>query len=246
MKSVKKILGMLLIMVAVFSASGQRINVGITFQYLILKQVKVDTDIIEGSHSYSQYSVTDNRWKFFSAGQSIIIGTVLQVDYKKFYGVIEPSFDLNTYNYTVNYPLSAGSNERLNFQTLFLQAEVPLYVGYQFGATNLIRYSFFAGAILVLPYKLEYSFQSKELENVQEDYFNSADMDDILYNGKKYINALFGFCFHFASLGKIDIRYHHRMGSPGEKYQVDFNSVGFGLTYYLPLNLRKKKIYYED
>ncbi len=246
MKKVQEILSIILIMVSVSSAVGQRMNVGITFQYLVLKQIKVDADIIEGAHSYSQYYVTDNRWKFFSGGQSIIIGSVFQVDYKKLYGVIEPSFELNTSNYTVNYPLSAGSVEKLNFQTLFYQIDVPLYVGYQFGATNLIRYSVFAGGIFVFPYWLEYSFQSKELENIQEDYFNSGDMDNILYNRQQYVNALIGFCLHFANLGKIDIRYHHRLGSPSEKYNVSFTSLGFGVTYYLPLNLRKKKIYYED
>lgn len=245
MKAYKEILSIILVTLSV-SSFAQRINVGITFQYLILKQVKVNADILEGTHSYSQYKVVDNRYKFFSGGQSIIIGTVFQVDYKKLYAVIEPSFELNTYNYQVHYPLSPGSVEKLNFHTLFYQVDVPLYIGYQFGATNLIRYSVFAGSILAFPYFLENSFQSPDTENMQEDYFNSEDMYKILYNSKMYMNTLIGFCFHFANLGKIDIRYHHRMKSPGEKYQVDFNSLGFGVTYYLPLNLRKKTIYYED
>lgn len=246
MKRARNILTLSLILCSAFSSVGQRLNVGITFQYLILKQVKVDADVIEGAHSHSLYEVTDNRWKFFSAGQSIIIGTVVQMDYKKLYGVIEPSFNLNTYNYTVQYPLSPEKEERLNFKTLFLQVDVPLYVGYQFGATNLLRYSVFAGAVLVFPYKLENSFQSQASETVQEANFNASDMENILSDGNKYANALVGFCLHFASLGKVDIRYHHRLGSPGEKYKVDFHSLGFGITYYLPLNLRKKKIYYED
>lgn len=246
MKDKKTILFFLLLIACVHTACAQRIKVGFTFQYHFLKQVKVDAEIVEGTHSYSQYQVRDNRWKFFSAGQSIVIGTVLQVDYKKFYAVIEPSFDLNTYNYSLYYPLSPERDERLNFHTLFFQADVPLYVGYQFGATNLIRYSAFAGAVMVLPYMLEYSFQSREMENPQEDFFNSADMDNILYGRSKYVNALAGFSLHFASLGKVDVRYQYRLSSPGEKYPVSFHSVGFGLTYYLPLNLRKRKIYYED
>jgi hypothetical protein len=246
MKPMRKILLSVLLLASMYPVSAQRINVGFTFQYHFLKQVKLDAEMVEGTHSYSQYQVRDNRWKFFSAGQSIVIGTVLQIDYKKFYAVIEPSFDLNTYNYSLYYPISPERDERLNFHTLFFQADAPLYVGYQFGATNLIRYSAFAGVVVVLPYMLEYSFQSREMENPQEDYFNSADMDNILYNRSKYLNALAGFCLHFASLGKIDIRYQYRLGSPGGEYPVSFHSLGFGLTYYLPLNLRKKRIYYED
>jgi hypothetical protein len=246
MMQARKISLSLLLYLFICCAYGQRVNVGFTFQYHFLKQVKLNAEMVEGAHSYSLYEVRDNRWKFFSAGQSIVIGTVLQIDYKKFYAVVEPSFDLNTYNYSLYYPISSQRDERLNFHTLFFQADAPFYVGYQFGAMNLIRYSAFAGAVVVLPYMLEYSFQSREPENPQEEYFNSADMDNILYNRSKYVNALAGFSLHFASLGKIDIRYQYRLGSPGERYPVSFHTVGFGLTYYLPLNLRKKRIYYED
>ena len=229
-----------------YVVSAQRLNVGITFQYNILKQVKVDSDIIKGTRSYSIYHVYNNDWKFFSAGQSIIIGTVLQLDYKKLYIVVEPSFDLNTYNYSVNYPVGPQSYERLNFQTLFMQMDVPFYAGYQFGSGSFLRYSVFGGAVVVMPYSLGYSFKSKETDNPQYDYFDSGDMADILYTKKKYINSLLGFCLHFAHLGKVDFRYQHRLGSPSSQYPVTFNSAGFGITYYLPVNLRKKKIYYED
>lgn len=248
MKRTVKSLVFLLITIAVWSAHGQRLSAGITFQYLFLKQVNVDAPVIEGAHSYHQYIASDNRWKFFSAGQSIIIGTVLQADYKKFYGVVEPSFDLNTYNYSVFYPVGAQKEERLNFQSLFMQADVPLYIGYQFGTMNLVRYSVFAGGVLVMPYALEYSLQVKEGESEVEDYFNAADMEGVLYNyeRQKYVNALAGFCLHFASLGKLDLRYQYRLGNPGERYPVSFHALGFALTYYLPLNLRKKRIYYEE
>ncbi len=246
MMRVKKILIHLVFMGSVLATYGQRINLGLTFQYLVLKQVKIDAPVVEGTHSYSQYLVKDNRWKFFSAGQSIVIGTVLQMDYKKLYAVVEPSFDLNTYNYTLYYPIAPGVDERLSFHTLFYQVDIPLYAGYQFGATNLIRYSVFAGGVFSFPYFLEYAFQSKELENPQEDYFNSGDMDNILYNREQYANALLGFCLHFASLGKIDLRYQYRLGSPGSKYPVTFHTLGMGLTFYLPLKLRKKTIYYEE
>jgi hypothetical protein len=246
MKEAKKTFLIVCVLLAGFYGNAQRLNVGITFQYLILKQVKVDSDILAGSKSYSLYYVKDNRWKFFSAGQSIIIGTVMQLDYKKLYMVLEPSFDLNTYNYTVHYPIAPGRDERLNFQTLFLQVDVPFYIGYQFGATNLIRYSVFAGGVLVLPYAINYDLKSKAFDNPQYDYFNSRDMENILYNGNKYANTLVGFCLHFANLGKVDLRYQHRINSPSEQYAVSFNSVGVGITYYLSVNLRKKKIYYED
>jgi hypothetical protein len=226
--------------------SAQRINVGITFQYLILKQVKVNSDFIHGSNSYSVYTVKDNRWKFFSAGQSIIIGTVVQLDYKKFYAVVEPSFDLNTYNYSVFYPVAPGVEERLTFQTLFLQVDCPLYVGYQFGATNLIRYSVFAGAVAVTPYAINVDLQSKAFDNPQYDYFSTRDMEGILYTEKPYFNSLVGFCFHFANLGKLDLRYQHRLQSPGAAYPTTFNSIGVAMTFYLPLKFRKKTIFYED
>lgn len=246
MRNSGRILLQMVLLLLAFTACGQRINLGITFQYHFLKQVKIDAQTVAGTHSYSLYDVRDNRWKLFSAGQSIVIGTVVQFDYKKFYGVIEPSFDLNTYSYSVYYPISPDRDERLNFHTLFFQADVPIYFGYQFGATNLIRFSTFAGVVLVLPYMLEYSFQSNDIDNPQENYFNSADMDNILYSRQKYANALAGFCLHFASLGKIDVRYQYRIGNPGDQYAVSFQSLGLGVTYYLPLQLRKKKIYYED
>lgn len=242
----KNLILALLPLIFTHPSAAQRLNVGFTFQYHILKQVKIEADMIEGAHSFSQYEIRDNGWKFFSAGQSIVIGTVLQMNYKQFYAVVEPSFDLNTYNYYVYYPLSPGRDERLNFRTLFMQADLPLYAGFQFGATNLIRYSLFAGAVLVLPYRLEYAIQSRDETDPPEEYFNSADMDNIIYGRSKYLNALAGFCLHFASLGKADIRYQYRLGSPGEVYPVVFHTVGFGLTYYLPMNLRKKKIYYDE
>lgn len=226
--------------------SAQRINAGITFQYLILKQVKVNSDVIRGSNSYALYKVKDNGWKFFSAGQSIIIGTVLQLDYKKFYAVVEPSFDLNTYNYSVYYPVAEGMDERLVFQTLFLQMDCPLYVGYQFAATNLIRYSAFAGAAAIVPYAINVDLQSKDFDNPQYNYFSTRDMEGILYSETPYLKSLIGFCFHFANLGKLDVRYLARLKSPGKVYATSFNSVGVAMTFYLPLHFRKKTVFYED
>jgi hypothetical protein len=244
MRSIVNIL--LLAIITSAHTNAQKLNVGITFQYHILKQVAVNSDIITGNNSYSIYFAKDNRWKFFSAGQSIIIGTVMQLDYKKLYAAIEPSFDLNTYTYNVQYPISPTKNELLKFQPLFFQLDVPVYFGYQFQSSRLVRYSVFTGGVMVVPYHIEYQLKSKLAENPQYQYFNSGDMENVLYNSKPYLNGLVGFCVHFASLGKIDIRYQHRFGSPSQKYDVTFNTVGASMTYYLPLNLLKKKVYYED
>lgn len=241
-----KILMTFLLLVISVSLKAQRLKVGITFQYHILKQVKVDADIIKGAKSYSLYYVTDNRLKFFSAGQSMVIGTILQLDYKKFYFGIEPSYNLNTYNYTVDYPLTPQRNERLNFQVLFFQIDTPFYLGYQFQSSNIFRYSFFAGGVVCAPYHVQYQLTSKLKDNPQQGYFHAGDMEGILYNEPPYLNALAGFGIHFASLGRIDIRYQYRLKSPGDEYKVNFHTLGFGLTYYLPINLLNKKIYYED
>lgn len=133
---------MALLMLMTSESFAQKLNVGITFQYHVLKQVSVDADVIQGNNSYSIYYVTDNRWKFFSAGQSIVVGTVFQLDYKKFYAAIEPSFDLNTYTYTVEYPVSPVKNEAITFQPLFFQLDFPVYLGYQFQSSRIFRYSF--------------------------------------------------------------------------------------------------------
>jgi hypothetical protein len=225
---------------------AQKLSVGITFQYHILKQVNIKSDFVRGNNSYSIYYVTDNRWKFFSAGQSIVVGTVLQLDYKRFYVTLEPSYNLNTYTYTVEYPVSPMKNEKITYQPLFFQIDAPLYLGYQFQSSRFLRYSFFGGVVPTIPYHVEYQIKSKLIENPQYDYFNNGDMENILYDGKPYLSGLLGFCVHFASLGKVDVRYQHRFGSPSTKYEVVFNTVGASLTYYLPLNLLKKKIYYEE
>jgi hypothetical protein len=245
MNAIQKTLGVLLLLLA-REGLAQKLNVGITFQYHVLKQIKVDSDVIMGSNSYSIYYVKDNRWKFFSAGQSIVIGTILQLDYKRFYAVIEPSYNLNTYNYTVEYPVAPARNERLNFQSLLFQVDVPVYLGFQFKSSTFVRYSFFAGGVVVKPYAVNYQLRSRQTANPQYEYFHSGDMRNVLYDAKPYFNTLVGFGLHFASLGKIDLRYQHRIGSPGNVYSVTFNTVGVGITYYLPLDLKKKKIYYED
>jgi hypothetical protein len=232
--------------ICVSGLKAQKLNVGITFQYHVLKQVNVKSDFVTGNNSYSIYYIKDNRWKFFSAGQSIVVGMVFQLDYKRLYAAIEPSYNLNTYTYTVEYPISPSKNEEITFQPLFFQIDVPLYLGYQFQSSRFLRYSIFAGVVPAIPYYVEYQLKSKLIENPQYDYFNNGDMQNILYDGKPYLSSLVGFSVHFASLGKIDVRYQHRFGSPSIKYDVVFNTVGASVTYYLPLSLLKKRIYYED
>ncbi|HLZ16655.1 MAG TPA: hypothetical protein VKQ08_06425, partial [Cyclobacteriaceae bacterium] len=186
------------------SLSAQHFNVGFTFQYHILKQVEVNSDQIVAARSYSLYRVIDNRWKFFSAGQSLVVGTIAQVDFKKFYFGIEPSFELNTYEYYVGYPLAAGAEEKVRFHTLCLQVDVPVYIGYMFKSSHLFRYSFYAGASPVIPYYLEARVSGDQNAGSRYDW---QDMNNILYNGRPYLNTVSGFAVHFASLGRLDVRY---------------------------------------
>jgi hypothetical protein len=227
---------------------AQRIQVGVNFQYLILKQVKIDSEYIIPEESYNFYYIRDNRWKFFGAGQSIVIGTVIQADYKKLYLGMEPGFELNTYNYNVFYPTQPGHEEKVTFQTLFFQINAPLYVGYQFKTSAIVRYSVFAGAGPVIPYHIEFYIKENMLSDGPSpaDRYWIRDMNGILYNEKSYVNGLAGFGVHVASLLKADVRYVHRFSSPGLMYPVKYNTVGVSLTYYLPMNLFKQKIYYEQ
>jgi hypothetical protein len=222
--------------------NAQHVNVGFTFQYLILKQVEVKSDQIIAARSFSWYNVIDNRWKFFTAGQSLVVGTIAQIDFKKFYFGIEPSFELNTYEYYVGYPTSTSIEEKVRFHTLFLQVDVPMYIGYMFKSSNLFRYSFYAGASPVIPYHLQTDVKG----NQNASYPFSGDMNNVLYSTKPYLNSVTGFAIHFASLGRLDFRYVHRIGSPGPYYQTTFNTVGAGLTFFLPLHLFKKKVYHEE
>ncbi len=229
------------------SLFAQRFNFGVNFQYHVLKQVSLDKEWIVPSTSYAIYHATDNRWKFFSAGQSILIGTTFQLDYKKIYVVLEPDFNLNTYNYTVGYPTSPGVEENLTFKSLFYQIDAPLYVGYQFHSSSLLRYSFFSGGSISVPYHLETSFvTTKTNSGTLYSQFSRNDMKNILYSNKPYPNFLCGFAVHYSSLVRVDVRYIHRMNYPGTEYKATYNTVGVALTYYLPLSLLKKKIYYEN
>ncbi len=228
------------------AAFSQHLNLGITFQYLILKQVRVNSDHIIPYTSYNYYKVTDNRWKFFSAGQSFVIGAVAQLDIKKFYFGIEPSGELNSYDYTVEYPLTSTKSEMVSFKTVFNQINLPVYLGYQFKTSDFLRYSFYAGAGPVFPLHFEASVRNESKDPAVGDRYYWKDMDGILYTTHSYWNAVAGLGIHFASLGRFDIRYVNRLGSPGSQYSTSIRSVGIGLTFFLPLHLLKKKIYYEE
>ncbi len=227
-------------------AFSQHLNLGITFQYLMLKQVRINSHHIIPYNSFNYYNVTDNRWKFFSAGQSFVIGTVAQLDVKKFYVTIEPSFELNTYDYQLEYPLTPTTSEKVSFKTLFLQIDLPVYVGYQFKTSDFFRYSFFAGAGPVFPTRLEISVRNENKDPTINERYDKYDLNNIIYTNQPYWNAVAGLGIHFASLGRLDIRYVNRLGSPGNQYSTSFRSVGIGLTFFLPLHLLKKKIYVEE
>ena len=236
----KKLFAVIFFLIAGISIQAQHFSFGVTFQYHFLKQVSVDAPNLAPAGSYNYYKVYDNNWKFFTAGQSMDIGLVAQLDAKKAYFTFEPAFELNVYDYFVKYVISDTEEEKVKFKTTFLQYNFPLYIGYQFKSSNVWRYSFFAGAEVDIPFAI-----GKGDKTISSRY-NVYDMQNIIYNNHAYANGLVGFGFHYASLFRVDVRYKHRIGYPGEPYHATFNSLGFGLTYFLPLNLLKSKIYHED
>ena len=230
-------------------AAAQRFHVGVNFQYLIVKKVKVEADYIIPAESYNFYKVIDNRWKLFSGGQSILIGTTLQLDYKKFYIALEPAYELNSYTYVVSSPVAPGVDEKVTFGALMFQVNAPLFVGFHFKSSNLIRYSAFAGAGPAIPYLFDFDIREpdrSEDENWQYDRYHYRDMIDILYSDDKFWNAIAGMGVNFAGLVRVDIRYVRRLGSPGTLYKASIHNIGVGLTYYLPFHVLKKKVYYEE
>lgn len=231
---------------AVCTAQSQNFNIGITFQYHILKQVSVEGSTIYPTGSYNYYTIIDNNWKFFTAGQSIVIGFVGQLDYKRLYFAFEPSFELNTYDYVVQYTLSNTATEKISFKTTMMQYDFPVYAGYQFGSSNVLRYSCFAGISLVVPFVIGARLYNVNTDTNLYDRYSEYDMNNVLYTNSVYWNGLVGVGFHYASLFKFDVRYTHRLGSPGDIYKATFNTVGVGMTYYFPIRILKQRIYYEN
>lgn len=236
-----------LLVTASNSLFAQSFNVGFIFQYHVLKQIDVKANTITGTYSHDQFTVKENNWKAFAAGQSVVVGMMAQMNYKKFYLTTEVSFNLNTYRYNLFYPITPDVDEKVTFETLYFQWEFPLYLGYQFQSTNLVRYSVFGGGIVTFPWSIGSTIEG--LENQDEnlyDRYSRNDMRYILYNDDPYLSGIVGFGIHIASLAKVDVRYIHRLGNPGPDYKVDFNTVGIAFTYFFPLHLTKKRIYYED
>lgn len=242
----KRLTAILIMSMASFASWAQNFNVGVTFQYFILKQVSVDAKTIAPAGSYNYYRVIDNNWKFFNAGQSIVVGLVGQLDYKKLYVTFEPSFELNTYDYRVSYPISNTMDDVVSFKTTYMQYDFPLYAGFQFSSSKVLRFSFFAGAEVVLPLTLLSKFNNTGSALDPNDHYGVYDLKNVIYNdGGPYYNGLAGIGIHFASVFRVELRYKHRLDNPGTVYRTTFHSVGFGLTYYLPLRLLKQKVYYE-
>ena len=234
----------ILLMTGLPEMYAQSFNMGFVFQYHILKQIEVNSPTVTGTYSHNIFNVKENNWKIFAGGQSIVVGMMGQLDYKKFYLTTELSYNLNTYRYALFYTLAPGEEEKIVFETLYFQVEVPLYLGYQFQSTNLVRYSVFGGALVTIPWNIQTSLEGND-ETINDRY-DTNDMRYILYDDKPYLNSIFGFGVHIASLAKIDLRYIHRFSPPGNTYGVQFNTVGIAVTYYLSLNLKKKKFFYEE
>ena len=223
---------------------AQSFNAGFVFQYHILKQINVNSPTVTGTFSHNVFKAKENNWKVFSGGQSIVVGMMAQMDYKKFYLTTELSYNLNTYRYALYYTIAPAEEEKIVFETLYFQIEVPMYLGYQFQSTNLVRYSVFGGALVTIPWNIQTSLEGSDV-NINDRY-DTNDMRYILYDDNPYLSGVVGFGVHIASLAKVDLRYIHRLGSPGDSYDVQFNTLGIAVTYYLSLNLKKKKFYYEE
>jgi hypothetical protein len=205
----------------------------------------VNSPTVTGTFSRDIFNVKENDWKMFGAGQSIVVGMMAQMDYKKFYLTTEFSYNLNTYRYALFYTTAPSEEEKIIFETLYFQFEVPVYLGYQFQSTNLVRYSVFGGALVTIPWNIQTSLEEGNDASIHDRY-DTNDLRYILYDYKPYFSGIVGFGVHIASLAKIDLRYIQRIGSPGEAYDVQFNTVGIAVTYYLSLNLKNKKFYYEE
>ena len=227
-----------------FCALAQRLNLGLNFQFCPYRQIKVDADKVLGTYSHDLYYVKDNGWKPYAA--TFILGAELQMDYKKFYGLLGLYYNLNTFNYALYFPVSPQTDEKVTFQTIYFQIDVPLAVGYQFFSSSIYRLSIIGGAIPSIPYGISNNFVGSSKANNFYSRYSNVDMRNILFDGKPYVSEMLGFCLHIASLAKFDVRYQQRIGSPSSLYNVSYKTVGISLTFYLPLNLRKKKIYYEE
>jgi hypothetical protein len=227
-----------------WSIMAQRFSLGLNFQYSPFRQIKIDAETVMGTYSHDIFLVKNNGPTIYSA--SFLLGAELQMDYKKFYAITGLYYNLNTFDYALYYPISPEVDEEVTFQNIYFELDLPVLVGYQFLSTGLYRVSFLGGVIPSLPYNLSANLKGSTPGNNLYDRYSNLDMRDILYNGKPYMNGLVGLGLHIASLAKFDVRYQQQLGSPSKQYQVSIKTIGISLTFYLPLNLRKKRIYYEE
>lgn len=230
--------------VVVFASAAQHFKLGLNFQFCPIRQVKVDADKVFGTYSHDLFLVKDNRWKVYSA--TYLLGAELQMDYKKFYGMTGLYYNLNTFNYDFYFPISPDTDEKVTFQTIYFQLDVPVVVGYQFYSSGIYRVSLLGGAIPSFPYNISNNFVGSSADNNFYSRYSNVDMRNILFDGKPFVNEVVGIGLHVASLAKFDFRYQQRLGSPSTQYQVTYKTFGISLTFYLPLNLRKKNIFYEE
>jgi hypothetical protein len=227
-----------------FASTAQHFNLGLNFQFCPYRQVKVDADKVIGTYSHDLFFVKDNSWKVYSA--TYLLGLEVQMDYKKFYAMTGLYYNLNTFNYDFYFPVSPQEDEKVTFQTIYFQLDVPLAVGYQFFSSGIYRVSLLGGVIPSFPYNVSNNFVGSDANNNFYIRYSNVDMRNILFDGKPYVNEMFGLGLHIASLAKFDVRYQQRLGSPSDQYNVSYKTLGISLTFYLPLNLRKKNIFYEE
>lgn len=235
---------LLLFLVVTMTASAQHFNLGLNFQFCPARQVKVDADKVMGTYSHDLYLVKDNRWKIYSA--TYLLGVELQMDYKKLYAMTGLYYNLNTFDYDLYYPISPETDEKVTFQTIYFQLDVPLVLGYQFFSSGIYRVSLLGGAIPSFPYNISNNFVGSNSNNNFYSRYPNVDMRNVLFDGKPFVNEVLGIGLHIASLAKFDVRYQQRIGSPSDQYKVSYKTLGISLTFYLPLNLRKKNIFYEE
>src|SRR5689334_9698181 len=94
------------LMMGLTDMHAQRFNAGFVVQYHIIKQISVKSPTVTGTNSHDIFKVKENSWKVFAAGQSIVVGMMGQLDYKKFYLTTELSYNLYTYRYALFYTVA--------------------------------------------------------------------------------------------------------------------------------------------
>ena len=220
---------------------AQTFNIVPVLNYHFLKQINVDESALTGYYTGAIYKLKENNWKLISGGQSISIGGMGQMNYKRFYLVLETAYCLNMYQYSV-FRVTAGQEEQLSFKAFYQQIDLPLYLGYQFKSSNFVRYSVFGGIMFSKPIRYTENFFEGGDSLTEHDKY---DLNYVIFFNDEYLNSIVGFAVHVANITKIDIRYIHRLKSSSDIYNVKFSTIGFAFTFNLS-NKWKKKIYREE